>query len=501
MVKKLKEHAVVIGLFFTVAMAVSSLVISWQFFDNPALQPFWYDLGIDVLGSLICAALYYGFMRQAGEGISAFRSLNILTSLGFIVNELMCYTALQPERRTIFFALCIVCKLIDLVMIYFFYHYVKETLGFEGKLVTLADKGIPIFMGIESLVILSNIFYPVTFMVDADGMYYATAFSWAEDIYLALASLVTAVLIFKCESPRNQKIAAMTFIVLPLINYALLGGEFGSASQYGIVLMSLIIMYCIIFNDKSSKLAATQTELDMATRIQASMLPSIFPAFPTRDEFDLYAKMDPAKEVGGDFYDFFMIDDDHLGVVIADVSGKGIPAALFMMISKTIVQNYATLGISPAEVLNRANESLCAQNKMDMFVTVWVGILELSTGKMVCSSAGHEYPMIYHDGKFEMFKDKHGLVLGIMDIARYKDYELQLEKGDKIFVYTDGVPEATNANGKLFGFDRTVEALNVKPEANPKEILKIVREQVDAFVGEAEQFDDVTMVCVEYRGV
>lgn len=137
---------------------------------------------------------------------------------------------------------------------------------------------------------------------------------------------------------------------------------------------------------------------------------------------------------------------------------------------------------------------------MEMFVTTWIGILELSTGKMTCSSAGHEYPAIYHNGKFELLKDKHGFVLGGMEGARYKNYEIMFEKGDKIFVYTDGVPEATNANTELFGTDRMIDALNSAPNANPKEILKNVRASVDAFVGAAEQFDDLTMVCVEYRG-
>ena len=172
-----------------------------------------------------------------------------------------------------------------------------------------------------------------------------------------------------------------------------------------------------------------------------------------------------------------------------------------MMISKTVVQNFATLGLGAAETLTKANESLCSQNKMQMFVTAWIGILEISTGKMTCASAGHEYPAIYHNGKFSLFRDRHGLVLGGMEGIRYKDYELKLEKGDKIFVYTDGVPEATNANGELFGTDRMIEALNNKPEADPKEVLKNVRSSVDNFVGIAEQFDDLTMVCLEYKGL
>ena len=158
------------------------------------------------------------------------------------------------------------------------------------------------------------------------------------------------------------------------------------------------------------------------------------------------------------------------------------------------------LGLGAAETLNKANESLCAQNKMEMFVTAWIGILEISTGKITCASAGHEYPAIYHDGKFKLFKDKHGLVLGFMEGARYREYEIQLEKGDKIFVYTDGVPEATNANTELFGTDRMIDALNTNTDADPKEVLRIVRTSVDDFVGVAEQFDDLTMLCLEYKG-
>lgn len=152
------------------------------------------------------------------------------------------------------------------------------------------------------------------------------------------------------------------------------------------------------------------------------------------------------------------------------------------------------LGISASEVLRRANEALCAQNKMEMFVTTWIGILEISTGKMNCASAGHEYPSICHNGKFELLKDKHGFVLGGMDGAKYKDYEIVLDKGDKIFVYTDGVPEATNTEKELFGTDRMIEALNSNVLVTPEEVLKIVREAVDKFVGAAEQFNDLTMV-------
>ena len=243
------------------------------------------------------------------------------------------------------------------------------------------------------------------------------------------------------------------------------------------------------------------TELALATRIQADMLPNIFPAFPDRPDFDVYASMDPAKEVGGDFYDFFLIDEKHLALVMADVSGKGVPAALFMMISKILVQNFAMTGRSPAQVLQAVNDQICSNNREEMFVTVWFGVLDTETGKITAANAGHEYPVLRHaDGQFELLKDKHGLVIGAMDGVRYREYELTLSKGSKLFLYTDGVPEATNAKNELFGIDRMLAALNKDPTAAPEQVLRTVREAVDSFVLDAEQFDDLTMLCLEYKG-
>ena len=243
-----------------------------------------------------------------------------------------------------------------------------------------------------------------------------------------------------------------------------------------------------------------KTELNMATRIQNSMLPHIFPPFPEREEFDLYATMRPAREVGGDFYDFFMIDEDHLAVVMADVSGKGVPGALFMMVSKVILKNNAMLGRPVGEILARTNDLICANNQMEMFVTVWMGILEISTGKIRAANAGHEYPAVMQDGCFRLCRDRHSFVIGGLTDVSYREYELQLEKGDKLFLYTDGVTEATDEKGELFGTERMLGALNAFAESSPREILTGVKDAVDAFVGEAEQFDDMTMLCLTYKG-
>ena len=240
------------------------------------------------------------------------------------------------------------------------------------------------------------------------------------------------------------------------------------------------------------------TELSLATRIQANMLPNIYPPFPDRTEFDIFASMTPAKEVGGDFFDFFLIDDDHLGLVMADVSGKGVPAALFMMMAKILLYNYAMMGGTPHEVLEQLNRTICKNNDDSMFVTVWFGVYTISTGKVVAANAGHEYPIIKHAERgFEILKDRHGFVIGGMSGLKYRDYEFDLEPGDVLFLYTDGVPEATDASDNMFGTDRLLETLNASSNATVKELLEAVHTGVESFVGKAPQFDDLTMLAIK----
>ena len=244
-----------------------------------------------------------------------------------------------------------------------------------------------------------------------------------------------------------------------------------------------------------------KTELNMAERIQRDMLPAVFPAFPEHPEFDLYASMTPAREVGGDFYDFFLIDDTHLAILIADVSGKGVPAALFMMASMIIIRSRSIRGGTPAEILTDVNTAICKSSKSKMFVTVWMGILDLTDGRLVCSNAGHEYPFIRSAGReFRLLRDKHGLVLGGMENTVYQDYELKLEPGDAVFTYTDGVPEANNTAAELYGLNRLGQVLNRDPKSAPQGILERVKADVDRFAEGTDQFDDLTMLCIEYKG-
>ena len=243
------------------------------------------------------------------------------------------------------------------------------------------------------------------------------------------------------------------------------------------------------------------TELALANKIQADMLPNIFPAFPDRDEFNIYASMTPAKEVGGDFYDFFFIDHDRLAMVIADVSGKGIPAAMFMVMAKGIIETQCMSGKTPAEILADVNKMICAKNHEKMFVTVWLGILDLRSGELTAANAGHEYPVIKEpDSDFEVMHDKHGFVIGGFKRMKYEDYIIKMKPGSKLFVYTDGVTEAADADDRLFGVERTVLSLNKAKNASPQTLLETVDADVREFAGDAEQFDDLTMMCVEYYG-
>ncbi len=243
-------------------------------------------------------------------------------------------------------------------------------------------------------------------------------------------------------------------------------------------------------------------ELNMASKIQASQLPRLFPAFPEREEFSVYASMTPAKEVGGDFYDFFLVDPDHIGLVMADVSGKGVPAALLMMIARVLIKSGLQNGKSPGEALESVNNQICESNEEGFFVTVWLAVLELSTGKGVSANAGHEHPALRRaDGSYELVVYRHGIPIGTMDGIPFREREFQLNPGDSFFVYTDGVTEATDRNGDLFGTDRMLDALNRAPDAPPEQVLANVMDGINDFVDGSEQFDDITMLCFRYLGL
>lgn len=271
---------------------------------------------------------------------------------------------------------------------------------------------------------------------------------------------------------------------------------------YVTVCLIFVVEFWMIFYsiNQSAKTMKTTAELNVATNIQQSMLPCIFPAFPEREEFDVFAAMEPAKEVGGDFYDFFMVDERHLAVVAADVSGKGVPAALFMVIGKTLIKDHTKPGRDLGEVFTEVNNLLCESNSEGMFITAFEGVLDLATGEFCFVNAGHEIPFLCKKGGvFEPYKIRAGFVLAGMEGIRYQCGSMQLEEGDKFFQYTDGVTEATNKENGLYGMERLGRVLRGNADLPPAELLPAVKRDIDAFVGEAEQFDDITMLCFEFK--
>ena len=252
----------------------------------------------------------------------------------------------------------------------------------------------------------------------------------------------------------------------------------------------------------AKKDARIETELNLANAIQKNMLPSTFPPFPDHKELDIYAQMTPAKEVGGDFYDMFLIDNNHLAICMADVSGKGVPAALFMMITKILIKNVSSIDKETNKALTRVNNMLCDGNKTGIFVTAWFGILDLTTGYLEYTNAGHNPPLVYSKktGTFEFLNIKPNMVLAGMENINYRKNEIQMEPGDRIFLYTDGVTEATNAENKMYGGDRLHALLNHNINLSVTETIKKVKNDIDEFVENAEQFDDITMLELLYRG-
>lgn len=297
-------------------------------------------------------------------------------------------------------------------------------------------------------------------------------------------------LVYIMVKPTTLAVVIIKQVAIPIV----------LSNAIGLTLMLIVAIYIEKERTMRQEKERMSGELNVATRIQSSMVPMILPTFPGRVELKIQASMTPAKEVGGDFYDIFYVDDDHLALVMADVSGKGIPSALFMVITKTLIKNNLQEGMDPAKAMTKANSQLCENNEEGMFVTVWMCVLEISTGKVVYVNAGHNPPLVTRNGKCEYLTQKSGFILAGMDTTRYKEYEMKLDDGDSIFLYTDGVTEAENIDHKLYGETRLHGLIEGFMDKTPNEIVDGVKAAVDEFAGEAEQFDDITMMAMTMSG-
>ena len=504
--REIGEHRSVIVIGFYCTFILSILSIAFLFvrkFTN--LEAAWvFSIGADIFCILVCTMLYLSCLlarEREGAYLRIFTLLLTTTALSLFLDEMTWLVQGLKEYRILNLIINAFYYANGAVLMYMFWRYVTYALNMEGKLLKIVDSILGLFLLPHLIACFSNIFYPSYFSVDANGVYSRGDYYLVSQIYLILCILSVIITLIVSKAPRRQKLIASSFVAIPILSYLLTINVFGISVNYSCCMVAIVLIYGVLFADRSNAIAMTERDLALATRIQADMLPNIFPAFPEKEEFDIHASMNPAKEVGGDFYDFFFVDENHLGIVMADVSGKGVPAALFMMISMTLIKNNALSGKSPSVVLEDTNNQICANNREEMFVTAWFGVLDIESGKLVAANAGHEFPIIKSpNGKFEIYKDKHGFVIGGMEGMKYQEYESYLKPGSMLFLYTDGVPEATNSQNEQFGVERTVEALNDNPDRSPEEMLKAVYDSVNEFVGDAPQFDDLTMLCVKYNG-
>lgn len=469
------------------------------------MEPTWiFSVGADIFCMAVCTMLCFSAAPNSkayNADTHVFVTMLTTNSFALFIDEISWLVQGNPALRVINLIDNVIFYMLGSILIYLFWEYIRRALKLNDKPMKAADIFVTVMLYPSLLLCLVNFFYPLFFEVDANGVYRRAAQWDVSQVYLSISLTVVIIAIAFAKASAKDRLVAVSFVAIPLVNQIVTSGIFGLSTQYAAMTVSIVLIYGLLFAEREKTLYSTETELSVATKIQANMLPNTFPFMPERTEFDLYASMNPAKEVGGDFYDFFMIDDSRLALVIADVSGKGIPAALFMMASKILIKNTVMTGKSPGEVLRAVNNQICENNQQDMFVTVWLGILDLNDGRLVTANAGHEYPVMKTPGgDFELVKDKHSFVVGGMKGMKYKETELRLEPGSKFFVYTDGIPEANNQSGEQYGNDRFLSALNKNTDAEPQMLIQAVGDDVDRFIQEQPQFDDMTMLCIHYKG-
>lgn len=447
---------------------------------------------------VIVAPILPAYKRQSPQVLMFVILLAMGCFLCFLNITMMCLD--EANMPVLMLIQSVIVCVVDATFTFAYWLYMSHTLKTKKKVTAVLDAIAAVLWVVFLVLPFVNLFTPLYFYIDDVGRYQYGELWWLAYIFLGVVFLFAIASLFLSKEKMRNKIVVVVFLALPVFGVVAAWGEDGLSVIYPGMMISLILVYSLLSYDNEKHLYAKSKELNLATNIQMDALPNTWPAFPDHKEFDIYALMHPAKEVGGDFYDFFLIDEKHLGIVIADVSDKGVPSALFMMQSKIILQNYAMMGLSPKDVLTKANKQLCANHQQKLFVTVWFAVLDLETGLLTAANGGHEYPIIKKpNGDFEIFKDKHDLVVGMVDGIPYREYQTQLEKGTKIFVYTDGVPECVGFDGQ-FRLDRAVETIKKYEDKAPEEICKSMLEELKTFMGDNDQFDDITMVCVEYKG-
>ena len=501
--KRFRVHAKLAAVFFVAAIAVA--LMSFIHRGPSTLET---NRVINITADIFCMVLGLVLFLCCGsdtqwdqDNLNYFLMMIITTFVAAFTDE---YAWLVDGKSE----LVMVNKIINTVYYcstpmlgYLFWRYVITFLNVERERTYKWDRFFLTGLILSILLRVGNIFFGYYFTVNSSGIYSRERYYPISMFYGYFTLVMTLLLVIRARKrfERFQVIALFCYALLPMAVGILTIAFYGLSLSSPVIMMVFMLMYCVLNVVQSRTRSVEENEMQLASAIQENVLPR---QFPDRTDFDIYASMIPAKDVGGDFYDFFLLDDDHLAMVIADVSGKGIPAALYMMVSKTMIKNQTmAIPTSPSEVLAKVNDQLMENNRAEMFVTAWVGVLNLTNGELVYSNAGHEYPVIKHrGGQYELVREKHSPPLGCLEGISFREGTMTLQKGDVLFVYTDGVAEATNVDDQLFGTDRMIQVLNSAKTDEPVIIEKTVREGIEKFVHGAPQFDDITMLCMRYDG-
>jgi serine phosphatase RsbU (regulator of sigma subunit) len=466
------------------------------------------NISVDIFGMITGYVLFVCCIidvQKTGSNLKYFLYLLNVVYFGLFTDACAWMVNLNPSLRILNILDNTVYYMCGPIAACFFWLYTMTYLKLDKKIIGLLGKVVQGGLIVSLALIVINAFAGFYFTVDAQGVYQRSSFYLVSTIYglFVMISAITAVYLERKQLENYQAVTLYIYALAPIILSVLTATVYGLSISYGVIMVIMLLMYCLLNVSQGREKAAADRDLRVAAGIQKHILPNTFPYLPERTEFDLHASMNAAKQVGGDFYDFFMTDDDHLALVIADVSGKGLPAGLFMMMARTLIRNRALFSSDndPGAILHDVNNFLCEGNDIGLFVTAWLGILTLSDGRMVYANAGHEYPAICKNGGiFEVLKERHSPPLAAVEDMNFSGGVIEMERGDTVYVYTDGVTEAMDENEKFFDMKGMLESLNRDPSRTPKELDEAVRADISSFAGEAAQFDDITMLCIRYYG-
>ena len=498
--------AAIIGLGFDALIFIVALILTYVRDISNIEHIRIINIGMDVVGmltGLVIQVCCYIDLKRGIPDYKYFRYMVHTAFVGIFADIGGWLVDGVPSLRLFNYLDNLIFYLFTPIMVYFFWLYIKQLIGHWDSFVEKIDIFIKAGVLIEVILCLSNVAGGVLFSIDETGTYVRGPLYmvFMLFIFVSMFSVVLIVVMRRNWFSKRQVAVILIFILTPIPTVLLSMLVYGISVNNVMCMMDTLVMYAVLNIEQGRQKLAVQKELSTAASIQEGVLPSSFPLFPERSEFDVYASMDPAREIGGDFYDAFLTDEDHLALVVGDVAGKGIPAALFMLMARTLIKSRAQLGGTPAEIVKDVNVRLFEDNKAKMFVTIWLAIVDLKTGHVMEVNAGHECPAIRRaGGDFELIRTRHDLVVGGRKKAVFHDIEYDLAPQDEIFIYTDGVPEASDAQRKMYGTDRMIAALNANKDDTPEELLIHVRKSVDDFVGDADQFDDLTMLAFIYKG-